>query len=144
MGRKQYRHENSMNIRFQMARIMVPQFAILTEQMPKENVNLNTELEFKYSPDTPSLLTIVRFKFNSDMASSPFLVLDVACEFTIHPEDWEGLKKEGPIDLPTSLMEILAVHTVGTARGILHCKTEDTPCFGLMIPPLNVRKMLEK
>lgn len=133
-----------MNTRFQMTRISVPQFAILAERMPDGKVSLNTELEFKYNADAPNLMTAVRFKFISETTEVPLLVLEVACEFAVHPDDWGSLKKDGSIDIPVSLMEIMAVHTIGTSRGIMHCKTEDTPFSGVMIPPLNVRKILEK
>lgn len=132
-----------MNTRFQMVRITVPQFAILSEEMPENEIQLKTELEYKYNTDSPLLMVNLGYKFLSEGSDTPILVLQVSCEFSVHPEDWEKLKKNDEMELPKSLMEIMAVHTVGTSRGILFCKTEGTPFSGLMIPPLNVRKMLE-
>jgi hypothetical protein len=34
------------------------------------------------------------------------------------------------------------MHTVGTIRGILHCKTEGTPFNALILPPINVSEMV--
>lgn len=133
-----------MNTRFQMVRISVPQFAMLAQQMPEEEISLNTEIEYKYNTETPQLMSTVVFRFQSEPTGQPLLILEVACEFSIHPEDWEKLRKKDKIELTQPLMEILAVHTIGTSRGILYCKTEGTPLSNLMIPPLNVRKMIEK
>jgi len=36
------------------------------------------------------------------------------------------------------------MHTVGTARGVLHSKTESTPFNGLIIPPINVEQIIQE
>lgn len=131
-----------MNTRFQMTRILVPQFAILANEMPENEITLKTELEYKYSTEEAKLLSDVRYKFNTENRDTPIIVLEVACEFVIHPEDWQNMRKGDAVEIPKSLMEMMAVHTIGTSRGILYCKTENTPFSGMIIPPINVRKML--
>ncbi len=61
----------------------------------------------------------------------------------IHPDDWATFEKEDGLQIPKSVMELLAVHTIGTSRGILFCKTEGTPFNSLMIPPINVAGMMK-
>lgn len=127
-------------IRFNMARIAVKQFAILSDDMPQGEINLSTEISFQYSQESRMIACEVGYKFNS--ADGPFMVLDIQCEFKIHEEDWEKFVSGDEVSIPKSVLELLAVHTIGTSRGILFCKTEGTPFNRLMIPPINVARMM--
>ena len=40
------------------------------------------------------------------------------------------------------MLEHFAVQTVGTARGILHCKTEGSQFNGIILPPVNVTELV--
>lgn len=128
-------------IRFNMSRIAVNQFAILSDTYPKGNITLSTELSFKYSADTRQISCEVGYRFTSD--EEVFIILKSQCEFVIHPDDWNKFVKEDGIAIPKSVMELLAVHTIGASRGILYCKTEGTPFNSLMIPPINVARMMK-
>ena len=129
--------------RFMMNRIAVEQFAILSKNLPAENISLSTELSFQYSVETSQIGCTASFMFNHE--GELLLLLSVVCEFVIHPDDWaEFNEKGGEFAIPKSLLELLAVHTIGTSRGILFCKTEGTPFSELMIPPLNGREMIDE
>lgn len=123
-----------------MSRIAVNQFAILTQECPDEGMALSVELSFQYSVETRQISCEAGFCFNKDSAT--LLILKSQCEFRIHPEDWEKFHKDGGIEIPRDVLELLAVHTIGASRGILHCKTEDTSFNRLMIPPINVAEMI--
>lgn len=47
-------------------------------------------------------------------------------------------KATGSIMVPKSLLTHFAVLTVGTTRGILHAKTENTRLNHFSLPPVNV------
>ena len=128
-------------IRFNMSRIAVNQFAILSDTYPKQNITLSTELSFQYSADTRQISCEVGYRFTTD--SELFLILKSQCEFIIHPNDWAKFLKDDSVVIPKSVMELLAVHTIGVSRGILYCKTEGTPFNSLMIPPINVARMMK-
>lgn len=124
-----------------MKKIAVEQFAILVNEYPRTEITLNTDLTFQYSLESRQVACKVAFRFCAD--DSVCLVLVCKCDFLIAEDDWRRLVKGNGIAIPKSLMEILAVHTIGTARGILFCKTEGTPFNTMMIPPINVEKMME-
>lgn len=129
-------------IRFQMKKISVKQFAILAESISSKDINLNTQLGYQYSDEMKLIACEASFSFK--VKDELVLLLVVSCEFQIHPDDWNGFIKADGIVLPKELMEILAVHTIGTSRGILFCKTEGTAFAELMLPPINVKKMIEE
>lgn len=127
-------------VRFNMARIAVSQFAILSDDMPQGEINLSTEISFQYSQESRMIACEVGYKFTSEEA--PFMVLKMQCEFKIHEEDWDKFVSGEDVLIPKDVLELLAVHTIGTSRGVLFCKTEGTPFNRLMIPPINVARMM--
>lgn len=129
-----------MMTRFQMNRIGVNQFAILREQFAGQEVRLATELSFRYSTEGKQVACIADFKFQD--AAGVFLLLSCQCTFLIHPEDWSAFEAKQGVTMPESLLETLAMHTIGTSRGVLFCRTEGTPFAALMIPPINVHDVL--
>ncbi|MBE6291514.1 MAG: hypothetical protein E7091_03735 [Bacteroidales bacterium] len=128
-------------VRFRMFRINVNQFAILTDNLKQENIRLETKLGIKYSIEWKRLAVNMMFTFSS--SEEKIMMLDVCCEFQIHEEDWNTFVKGGNIVVPKGIVEYFVVQTVGTARGILHCRTEGTPFNHIIIPPLDVSGMVE-
>lgn len=131
-----------MKVRFRMSKINTEQFAILREEAPSQDskVTMETSLYFKAATNAERLAADVRFSFMEE--KSPFLVIEVSCEFGIHQEDWTAMSDGENITVPKETLEYLAVHTIGTARGILHCKTEGTAFNRFIIPPVNVAAMI--
>ncbi|MNF83316.1 hypothetical protein D3C84_656380 [compost metagenome] len=75
----------------------------------------------------------------------PFLVLIAVCNFDIEEESWnKNVLSNKIVTLPKHLLEHLCVITVGTSRGILHAKTENTSFNKFIIPTLNVTTLVEK
>lgn len=123
-----------------MFRINVPQFAILKESMPAGNINLNTQLEFGYIADARRVSCEMKFDFSSE--ETAFITMILRCEFEVFKDDWDAFIKESTLTIPKSVLELFAVHTVGTARGIMFCRTEGTPFNYIIIPPINVSEMI--
>lgn len=127
-------------VRFNMSRIAVNQFAILSDTYPDKEITLSTELSFQYSAETRQISCEVGYRFSA--SDDLFLVLKSQCEFVVHPDDWKTFVRKDGVSIPKSVLELLAVHTIGASRGILYCKTEGTPFSQLMIPPINVAGMM--
>ncbi len=127
-------------IRFNMSKIAINQFAILKDSCQGNDITLSTDLSFQYSAETRQISCEVGYRFTT--GEELFLILKSQCDFVIHPEDWATFEKEEELCIPKSVIELLAVHTIGTSRGILFCKTEGTPFNTLMIPPINVAGMI--
>lgn len=132
-------------LRFRMDKIGVLQFAILQKDPIPQNYNLTTTLSFKFDRESRHLACITKFDFLEN-ENRLLMILEVQCEFAIHPDDWKEFEKDTDhLDIPRDVLELFAVHTVGTSRGILFSKTEGTP-YALpqyILPPINVREILE-
>lgn len=121
--------------RFKMSRITVDQFAILADSIP-EHVSMNMSYRFKYAENGRKVAVEVIFTFLNE--SVKLMTLQLTCEYEIQEEDYKAFIADKVVTIPKDLLEYFVVHTIGTARGVMHCKTEGTPFNGIIIPPINV------
>ena len=130
-------------VRFRMFKINVEQFAVLTDKLPRntKDISLETRLLFKAAKDN-KIAPVVRFSF--EKSKQPIILIEVCCEFDIHPDDWKNMIIGDDIVIPKETLEILTVQTVGVTRGVLFCKTEGTPFNVFILPPINVASMIKK
>jgi len=70
--------------------------------------------------------------------------LETSCEFKIDKESWDSFLQEDQksIMFPQGLMTHLTTIMVGTARGILHTKTESTLFNRFPLPTVNVTELV--
>jgi hypothetical protein len=127
--------------RFRMFGIHLEQFAILTDKSQTDVLSMNTEVNFKYAEEGEKIACYAKFDFSEEQQR--LMVLAINCEFEIHNEDFKELRKDGKTIIPKALLEFFAVHTIGTARGILFCKTESTQFNNVIIPPINVSELIQ-
>lgn len=129
-------------IQFNMNKIIVDQFAILSNNVPEQgsDIQLNSQLGFKVDHENKLIASTMRFDFVGN--NETFLVLEVTCIFTIEPNCWEQLTDDKVLHLPKDFLAHMGMHTIGTSRGILHCKTENTPFNVFLLPPIDVIQMI--
>lgn len=129
-------------IQFMMNHIIVDQFAILSEEslLSTDKAQLNSQIGFKMDFNNHLIATTMCFKFEKN--DELFMILEVTCHFAIEPNDWKMLISENSIIFPKDFLAHLGMHTIGTARGILHCKTEGTTFNTCILPPINVVQMI--
>jgi len=124
-----------------MSRINLDQFAILTTTVPdKADVTFTALPWFGYSIDTHHIRCSLEITYQ--LQGETIIILKMSCEFKIGDEDWNALVADSRIHIPKSFMAHLAMHTIGTARGILFCKTEGTPFSQLILPPIDATSMI--
>lgn len=127
-------------IKFRMTKITTDQFAILASEVPTGDIDINIEAGLKYSVEARKIMTTVTFSFEEN--SRKIILLKVSCEYEIAKEDWEAATSEGKVVIPKSLLEYFMTQTIGVSRGVLHCKTEGTPFNGIILPPIDVTKLV--
>lgn len=125
--------------KFRMFGIHLDQFAFLGKENRKEEIGMDVSLNFKYADKGRKIACLAEFNFYSE--SEKIMVLGITCDFEIQEEDWSSFCKDDKIVVPKDLLEFFAVHTIGTARGVLFCKTENTQFNDVVIPPINVSEM---
>lgn len=123
-----------------MFKISVPQFAILTKKCA-DNYDIKTDTELKNTIDGSAVAVLMTFSFFEEEKLA--IILQVMCEFRIHPDDLKEMESGGRIVIKKKLLEHFLVHTVGTARGILHCKTEGTSFNNVILPPMDVTQIIK-
>lgn len=131
-------------IGFALRQVKTEQFAIIEDNYKEtEKVELNTSLEFKVSHETKAVGAFVKFVF--EQAKCPFLIVEVSCHFNILDSSWEGFQfgENGAVIIPKNLLQHLGMITVGTARGVLHAKTEGTSLNKFIVPTVNVVEMVK-
>ncbi|GGD48364.1 hypothetical protein GCM10011514_10520 [Emticicia aquatilis] len=131
-------------ISFGINQIATEQFAIIPEAHKiGEAAQIQHELNFGIDKENKRIYVrkLARFQHPD---SSPFLIIAVACHFFIVSEDWAKLQVPDSerIVLPKDLGVHLAMLTVGTLRGVLHAKTENTPFSQYIFPPFDVTSLL--
>jgi hypothetical protein len=135
--------DSKKNISFRLLNIVTEQFATFeVENLPETN-DLKSELQFSINPENRVVACRMKFQFLHE--NQPIVVLTVVCNFDVEENSWNtNIVSSKRIVLPKHFLEHLCVITVGTSRGILHTKTENTFFNRFIIPTLNVSNLVEK
>jgi len=131
-------------IPFSLRNISTDQFAIIEESYIEDGgkVQIKTDLEFGIIKEDQMLGVFV--KINLIQNNKPFLILKSGCHFYIETEAFLACqnKEQNKIVFPQGFISHLALLAVGTARGILHAKTESTPLNRYFLPTVNLSEMI--
>ena len=137
--------KNNDIISFSLRKINTEQFAII-ENAFKENetINLQAGIDFKINVENKLIGCFTRFQFQIN--NTPFLILNVKCEFIIKEASWNEFidKEKKLVNLSKALISHLAVISVGTSRGVLHAKTENTKFNSFFLPTVNVNEFVKE
>ncbi len=127
---------------FRLLKVTTEQFALIESFFQKESeTKLETNLKFAASKESRLIGVFAQFQFSCD--HNPFIVLEVGCHFEIKKESWEQMLETNAIIVPKAIMQHLCALTVGTARGVLHAKTENTSFNQLVLPTINIAEIIE-
>lgn len=129
---------------FQMAAILVRQFAILPESFriadPVQNTN-----QFNIGHDVSERVVgaILHSRFHHT-DNQTFLLIEAGCLVKVDTLAWEKwlLPDSQTVRVPKWFLQHLGSLSVGTVRGILHERTMSTPFQSFMLPPIHVESLL--
>lgn len=129
---------------FALRKIVTKQFAILEEVYKEDDlVSMNMNLTFSVNREERAIGSSLKVDFS--IQGAPFILIEVVCFFEIKQTSWETfLGEDGKEHVPQELLSHLALHTVGTVRGVLHAKTENTIFNRFILPPVNVNDMIKE
>lgn len=125
-----------------MEQIKIEQFAILSDNIPDNGFNIETEISFGAVKDQNIICLKLKNSFVSE--EKTILTLVISCFFAIHPDSWKECTKDGVTTIGKKKAAHMAMHAFGTARGILFCKTEGTPFQQIILPPTNVEEICKE
>lgn len=138
-------NEASLPISFQLLRVITNQFAILIDEAPSATgLELQTGIRFMADDKGKSIAAFTRFSFLNKGVL--FMVVEGGCIFKILEESWASMLDRNGSTLNAShgFLAHLTMLAVGTTRGILHAKTENTPFNQFLIPTINVAQMVKE
>lgn len=136
--------DNNNKIGFQLIGIRTDQFAIVNQEFDI-NKQFDITVIFEIGKDNNQKIVSVLFKSKFIEKETTILILECSCNFKISDESWNTFQDpdSNVLILPSGFISHLAVITVGTARGILHAKTEGTKFNGLILPTLNISEVFK-
>ena len=139
-------NQNKDVIGFALIKLHLDEFAVIDDAYNKgdDGIGLVTTLHFSTRKESRIIRCSVKFRFEQEQ--KPFLVFAASCDFAIEPDAWDAsvdVEKKHVV-FPRNMMAHLAMLTVGSARGMLHVKTENTDFNKFLLPTINVAEMIEE
>lgn len=131
---------------FAFTGIRTVSFAIIEAAYKKSGeTNLLTGLAYGVDVDDFAITCNARFAFEKKK-DQPFLILEIQTIFQIEENDFlTKIKQDDKTYLVTKNLAVhFAVLTIGSARGILHAKTEGTSFNEYLLPTIDVNDMLQE
>ncbi|MDE6444440.1 MAG: hypothetical protein K2K64_08505 [Muribaculaceae bacterium] len=129
-------------IRFRLAKINVEQFAILADKVPAEGLVYSVSAAFKAARNAHRIACVFSAEFQQ--GGKIILKLSINCQFEIHPEDWNERIDNNILRISKTDLGYLGNQTVGVARGIMFSKTEGTDFGTLILPPIDLTRLLDE
>lgn len=128
---------------FALLGLKTEQFATFEENFSqKKKTNLTTGLEFKINKDVKQISVFATFTF--EQTKKAFLKIQISCHFGIAPDSWDKFCSESSIVFPKGFMAHLTMLTVGSARGVLHAKTDGTQFNKFLLPTIDVTTLINE
>lgn len=134
----------TQKISFRLTGIKTRQFALLEDVRLDDNeINLQVGIDFGIDKEKKVVVCLARFRFLSQ--EIPFIIIQMACDFQVENRCWEGFEnnEKNEIIIPEGFLRHLAVITVGTTRGALHVKTENTPFNKFFLPTVDLTEIVK-
>jgi hypothetical protein len=130
-------------IEFLILGLKTEQFAIFEEGFSeKKKSEFITNIDFKANQKANQIGVFATFTF--EQAKKPVIKLEISCHFGIESNSWDNCKLDNKIIFPKDFMIHLAMITIGSARGVLHAKTEGTNLNKIVLPTIDIRKLVQK
>ena len=133
-------------IPFRLIGIKTEQFAVLVENFI-ENAPIQMQVSFSYGLDETKRGFTVIFNLQFITNEKSLLILKVGGHFEIEENAWNDFvqaDESEKIIFPVEFVRHMGVITVGTTRGILHVRTENTILNNTLLPALNLKEIIKE
>jgi hypothetical protein len=131
-------------IEFSLRKISTEQFAVIQEAYLGSGEEIQIGIDLRFGIDTENIGIVAFVKVHFEQEKSPFLLVEVGNHFVIDNTAWESFqKKDNGLVLPKGFASHLVMLTIGTLRGVLHSKTENTKFNKFLLPTINVTELIK-
>lgn len=137
---------NNPDVAFRLIKINTEQFAVFDDNIPENESEISLKPSFNFSVQISKRLINALFSVTFISNKLPFIKLDCSCLFEIKQKNWANMYSEdnSEVIIPNQVIKHFAVLTVGTARGILHSKTEKSKAGMFILPTINVNDVIKE
>jgi len=124
---------------FAIANIRTTEFAILQENFSNK-IDSEFYTGFRIGANSDERFIAIHFEVQFLSKKRTVIKLAIECAFEVEQNSFSGFLNEEnqQLDIPGDFCRHLAVITVGTARGILHEKLNETDFEDILLPSINV------
>ncbi len=132
-------------IGFSLKKLTTQQFAIIEDVVKDgENIELKTSVNFGFDPQKKMIAVFFYVSFLQK--NTPFLILETASHFHILDESWSSFESNNQkeIIVPKGFISHLVMLAIGSSRGVLHAKTENTKYNKFLLPTINVNELIKE
>jgi len=132
-------------VSFVLRGIQTEQFATIDGIFKNEDsIQIQANIDFGINEESRIIGCISKFQF--DVQNQPFIIIGVKCNFEIEPNSWDSFinKETNNIIFQKDILCHLAVLTIGTTRGVLHARTENTMFNKFFLPTVNVNNLIKE
>ncbi|WP_296620801.1 hypothetical protein [Marivirga sp.] len=132
-------------VSFAVRSIKTDEFATITNSY-KEGEDVNIEAGYGFGINSDENTVMVKFSAMFKCQERPFIILKLHCDFDVDPKSFDNFRniKTNKLVIPKGFLTHLTVLTVGTARGVLHAKLDNTEFDNFILPTLNVSEILKE
>ena len=116
----------SSKITFSLAAIDTVQFATIGNA-PAITDNIEETITLSFTILEASRIIDCNFGYTLSKSKAAFITIQVVCSFQLAQKDFNKLLHAAVLKIPVDAAQQITMHTIGTTRGILHSKTENTP-----------------
>jgi len=131
------------SVGFALQRIQTEQFAVIESAfIDMEIIQISAGTQFGIDETNKIVGCGARFEFLINNIA--FLIVHVRCDFAIEEQAWKDFVNEDKtaMHFPKGFLCHLSVLTIGTTRGVLHAKTENTKYNQFFIPTVNANELV--
>ena len=130
-----------MMIPFRIRQIKTQQFAMFPDLLVNgKEVTVDSEFSFGVNTEVKNILCVAKLSYRQD--ENLLLTTEVHCIFDIREDGTNQLKEQGRVVV--DFLRYLATIAVGTVRGIIHTKTENTVLNSVVVPPINLVEAIKE
>jgi hypothetical protein len=124
-----------MILHYKISKIETKQFAVFADNLNvNSDVEIGTSFGFNVRNDCEQIRCISKFEYLQE--DKLIMLLEIVTYFDIAPDGAERIKEQKSIAV--EFLRYMATIVVGTARGIIHSKTENTIINSIILPPVNL------
>jgi hypothetical protein len=135
--------KKSTSVGFFLIGIETKQFAVYSDLYKPENEVMLSQ-KYDYGADDAEKMIGVLTDYRFTQNEVPFLSIQVLCHFKVEENAWNDMltEEKSAITVEPGLLGHLVMLTIGTTRGVLHAKTENTPFNQYLLPTFNVNEIV--